>query len=102
MPERGLRQGDPFSPYLFLFCMDALSKLLHHAQVEGTKRGIRASQNGPRIDHLFFADDALLFVRNMDNEASVTMNILRDSKDVPAKKSISPNRLFILANTQRN
>lgn len=64
IPERGLRQGDPLSPYLFLFCMEALSRMLIHAQETHLIKGIRASVNGPRINHLFFADDALLFVRN--------------------------------------
>lgn len=63
-PERGLRQGDPLSPYLFLFCMEAFSRMLIHAQNNNSLRGIRASINGPRINHLFFTDDALLFVRN--------------------------------------
>ncbi|KAA3471205.1 reverse transcriptase [Gossypium australe] len=64
VPERGLRQGDPLSPYLFLFCMEAFSKLLIRAQNNNMLKGIRASINGPRINHLFFADDTLLFIRN--------------------------------------
>lgn len=64
LPERGLRQGDPISLYLFLFCMDSLSRLLINTQHVGLIRGIRASQNNNRINHLFFPDDALLFIRN--------------------------------------
>lgn len=41
--ERGLRQGDPFFPYLFLFCMEAISRMLYHALVEGVIRGIWVS-----------------------------------------------------------
>ncbi|KAA3485063.1 reverse transcriptase [Gossypium australe] len=74
--ERGLRQGDPLSPYLFLFCMDALSRMLLDAQVNSKMKGIRESSEGPHINHLFFADDALLFVRNNRNEVEECMRIL--------------------------
>ncbi|KAA3469211.1 reverse transcriptase [Gossypium australe] len=76
VPERGLRQGDPLSPYLFLFCMDALSRMLMNAQVNSKMKGIRASKEGPCINHLFFDDDALLFVRNNRNDVEECMRIL--------------------------
>ncbi|KAK5811783.1 hypothetical protein PVK06_027155 [Gossypium arboreum] len=76
IPERGLRQGDPLSPYLFLFYMDALPRMLIHAQETKMIKGIRASFNGPRINHLFFADDALLFVRNKQSEVMAFSKIL--------------------------
>ncbi|KAK5786023.1 hypothetical protein PVK06_040648 [Gossypium arboreum] len=76
VPERGLRQGDPLSPYLFLFCMEAFSRMLIHAQENNTLRGIRASREGPRINHLFFVDDALLFVRNKRSDIECLVNML--------------------------
>ncbi|KAA3484860.1 reverse transcriptase [Gossypium australe] len=63
-PKRGLRQGDPLSLYLFLFCVEAFSRMLIHAQSNNLLRSICASMNGPRINHLFFTDDALLFMSN--------------------------------------
>ncbi|KAA3480405.1 reverse transcriptase [Gossypium australe] len=83
VPERGLRQGDPLSPYLFLFCMESFSKLLTRAQNNNMIKGIRASINGPHINHLFFADDALLFIRNKKRDVeeivSIFENFSRDS-----------------------
>ncbi|KAL4326348.1 hypothetical protein GQ457_11G021160 [Hibiscus cannabinus] len=52
IPSRGIRQGDPLSPYLFLFCTHGLSSMLHAKQNKGLIRGIRASQDGPRVTHL--------------------------------------------------
>ncbi|XP_012442051.2 uncharacterized protein LOC105767072 [Gossypium raimondii] len=75
-PERGLRQGDPLSPYLFLFCMEALSRMLIESQGLNKLKGIRACKDGSRINHLFFADDALLFVRNKKSEVEEFTKIL--------------------------
>ncbi|KAL4340591.1 hypothetical protein GQ457_08G017500 [Hibiscus cannabinus] len=75
-PSRGLRQGDPLSPYLFLFCTQGLSALLLKEQSLGNIKGIRASQNGPRITHLLYADDCLLFLKNSPREAYMMKDIL--------------------------
>jgi hypothetical protein len=39
VPSRGLRQGDPLSPYLFLFCVEGFYALLRKAQQEGNLKG---------------------------------------------------------------
>jgi hypothetical protein len=62
-PTREIRQGDPISPYLFLFCAEALSSLLVHADQRGILTGVPTSKRGPRLNHLFFAYDNLLFCK---------------------------------------
>ncbi|XP_026417593.1 uncharacterized protein LOC113313084 [Papaver somniferum] len=60
-PTRGIRQGDPLSPFLFLFVMEAFSRLLQLNVDSGCLSGIRINHHCPLINHLFFADDCLLF-----------------------------------------
>ena len=60
-PSRGLRQGDPLSPYLFLICGEGLSRLLMYAQRVGNLHGIKVADGAPTINHLLFADDCLVF-----------------------------------------
>lgn len=61
-PSRGLRQGDPLSPYLFLFCVEGFSTLLRHAQQEHELKGVNFGTDGPHITHLLFADDSIVFL----------------------------------------
>jgi hypothetical protein len=62
-PTRGIRQGDPLSPYLFLLCAEGLSSLLRGAERRNAVTGLAISRAGVRINHLFFVDDSLLFCR---------------------------------------
>ncbi|KAL0446066.1 UNVERIFIED_CONTAM: hypothetical protein Slati_1734500 [Sesamum latifolium] len=60
-PERGLRQGGPLSPYLFLLCAEAFSGLIRSAETEGAIQGVSVARSAPPISHLLFADDTLIF-----------------------------------------
>jgi hypothetical protein len=63
IPTRGIRQDDPISPYLFLICKEVLSSLLSKVDREGELEGVPTSQRGPHLNHLFFANDSLLFCK---------------------------------------
>jgi hypothetical protein len=63
-PTRGIRQADPISPYIFLICEEVLSSMVIKANEEGLLAGVPTSRRGPKISHLFFANDSLLFCRS--------------------------------------
>jgi hypothetical protein len=75
-PGRGLRQGDPLSPYLFILCAEGLSALIRQAERRGDIHGISICTNAPIISHLLFADDCFLFFRAEERQALVMKNIL--------------------------
>ncbi|BFG30936.1 hypothetical protein CerSpe_172100 [Prunus speciosa] len=53
----GIRQGDPFSPYLLIISSDVLSSMLNHVVSRGILHGIKFWRTGLVLSHLFFADD---------------------------------------------
>lgn len=61
LPGRGLRQGDPLSPYLFILVFDVLSRMISKAISLGNIKGLLLAPNTPTLTHLFFADDAIIF-----------------------------------------
>ncbi|XP_062028694.1 uncharacterized protein LOC133744637 [Rosa rugosa] len=61
MPTRGIRQGDPLSPYLFILCAEGLSALISSSVQNGTIRGLTMAPTAPTMHHLLFADDCFLF-----------------------------------------
>jgi len=59
--ERGLRQGDPLSPFLFLLAADGLNVLMESVVFAGLYRGYTVgSGDGVAVSNLQFADDTLL------------------------------------------
>ncbi|RVW70344.1 hypothetical protein CK203_048761 [Vitis vinifera] len=68
---RGLRQGDPLSPYLFVVVMEAFSCLLKRAVAGGCSspcliRGRRGE--GVQVSHLLFVDDTLIFCEAKEDQ----------------------------------
>jgi hypothetical protein len=76
-PTRGLRQGDPLSPFLFILGSEILSRLIDREENKGLLHGIRMARSCPPISHLFFADDVILFSRAKENEARVIVKCLK-------------------------
>ena len=75
-PTRGLRQGDPLSPYLFFICAEAFTSLLAREEELGRLHGVSICQSAPSISHLLFADDSLVFCQAKQEEVQMTSDVL--------------------------
>lgn len=75
-PKRGIIQGDPLSPYIFILCVEVLSDMIDRAQRNGLITSISIATNAPYISHLLYDDDIFLFCRAKPEEAKTITNIL--------------------------
>ncbi|XP_022014806.1 uncharacterized protein LOC110914313 [Helianthus annuus] len=75
--SKGMRQGDPISPFLFVIDMEALSCMISKAEEVGLFSGIKLPFDGPCLSHLLFADDALIVGEWSQGNAVNIVRILR-------------------------
>ena len=101
-PSRGLRQSDPLSPFPFLFCAEGLNALLNKAVDNGEISCLSLCRQGPKITHLFFADDCLLFCRSNRIECQKIQQVL-DWYEVASGQLVNKKKttLFFSRNTPK-
>ena len=100
-PSRGLRQGDPLFPYLFLLCALGLQSLIQKVEVNDDIRGVAICRNGPWVSHVFFADDSVLFCYATEAECQKILYILAIYERGSGQKiNQEKTNIFFSSNTQ--
>ena len=75
-PTRGIRQGDPLFPFLFLLYTEGLNDLIKKVEFQGDIHGYSFCSRGPKLTHRLFAEDSLIFCKATMEECDKVMEIL--------------------------
>ncbi|KAH9735416.1 putative ribonuclease H protein [Citrus sinensis] len=99
VPSRGIRQGDPLSPYIFVLCVERLSHGINRAVTVGDWRPIRLARRGTPLTHLFFTDDLLLLAEADIEQAGVINMVLNNfCQSSKAKVNKTKSQVFFSKN----
>ncbi|KAF5753621.1 putative RNA-directed DNA polymerase [Helianthus annuus] len=75
--EKGIRQGDPLSPFLFIIVMEAFSSMIRKACASGAFDGVRFPNGQFTVSHLLYADDAMVMGEWSDFNFIALKRVLR-------------------------
>lgn len=59
--QRGLKQGDPLSLFLFILEMEGLHVALEDVLAKNICTGVYIGRDNLKLSHLFYADDVIIF-----------------------------------------
>ncbi|GKV37516.1 hypothetical protein SLEP1_g45542 [Rubroshorea leprosula] len=95
MVSRGLWQGDPLSPFLFLIIAKGFNGLASTTIQNGLLKGVEVGHGGFKVSHLQYADDTLLFGEATEENVWAMKGILRTFELVSGLK-INFNKSLII------
>lgn len=100
--SRGLRQGDPISPYLFVIALERLSHKINDLVTENRWKPLSFGRgNGPLVSHIFFADDIVLFAEANVDQVQVIKDVLDEFCSKSGQKvSLQKSKVFFSKNTK--
>ncbi|KAM1493823.1 hypothetical protein PS1_025933 [Malus domestica] len=99
-PSRGVRKGDPLSPYQFFIVSEVLSRLIKRVTDLGFLDGIQLSANGPKLTHLLFTDDMLVFLKATPDNCRNMSNLLKAyNRAFGQQVSLQKSMVYFSANT---
>ena len=102
IPTRGLCQGDPISPYLFPLCAEGLIVMLQRDEREGLISGISMCRGAPKISHLLFANNYIIFGEASVREGNRFLKVLDDyERESGQKLNREKMLLFFSKNTRK-
>ena len=103
IPSRGIRQGDPLSPYLFLLCAKGLSALIQSVVDRGQMEAMKICRGCPKLSHLFFANDSLIFCNATLKECDELQRLLKVYEKASGQQlNYTKTSLFFSSNTSRD
>lgn len=98
-PLRGIKQGNPLSPYIFILCMEFLGHLIEKKCSEGSWCPLKASRGNVGISHLFFIDDLILFAKVNNKACEAISNVLQKFCFESRKKiSVEKSKIYFSPN----
>lgn len=101
VPSRGLRQGDPLSPYLFIICAEGLSAMLHRFERQKMIQGVKVCRRAPSITHMLFVDDSYFYCKAGESEAQKLVEILSKFELASGQKiNLGKSSVFFSTNTR--
>ncbi|XP_060182850.1 uncharacterized protein LOC132612777 [Lycium barbarum] len=84
--SRGLKQGDPLSPTLFIIAAEVLSRGLNQLNINSNFNGFSMSKNGTQINHVCYADDLILFRSGERKSMRLLMKVLREYQEASGQE----------------
>jgi len=84
--RKGLRQGDPLFPYLFVIAMEGLSRLFEEAAIHNPLFDFHPKCSSLKLTHLCFADDLLIFSTASCDSIKVINDVLEEFEELAGLK----------------
>ena len=76
--QRGIRQGCPFSPFMYIIMAESLSRKLTAEKISGNILGLKPFLDAEAMNHALFVDDSLLLGRASIRIARAINAVLND------------------------